>query len=123
MEGDVDALVDELVTDAAGDLQLALRYDHGEYAVDFCRDDSATADPEWFDDLHESLVLDNIGSSYLEDVYEAGPHVCTVHRFEDTTVLHLPASNFEGLFVSFESGADLTAAVETCTAWSADGRP
>ncbi|PSP46730.1 hypothetical protein BRC60_09615, partial [Halobacteriales archaeon QH_1_68_42] len=51
-----------------------------------------------------------------EDLFGAGDLQCSMHRFDELTAFHFAAAEHTGLFISLDSGADISLAsfAEAC---------
>lgn len=100
----------------AGDALRALAtYDEDDLTLVYEREDIATKQ-RVIDDIHDDLILDDIGIGYLEDLFQVGTWHCTMHRFEDAICIHHSAGDYRGVFVSIDTnaGVDLEAVADTC---------
>lgn len=92
---------------AGDDLRVIAGYDQEGYDIQFVREDVEAKLPAVAEEIHEELVIQGIGQDYLEDLFQAGPLHCSVHRFEEVTAFHFLDEAYTGLFVSIDSDADL----------------
>jgi len=69
------------------------------------------------DGIHRNLVLEGISRDHLEDLFAAGDLRCSMLRFEEVTAFHFADAEYRGLFVSIDSGADLSLKSFTDTCW------
>lgn len=102
--------------DAVGDaLRSLAAYDRTELELVYERDDVATKD-RVTDDIHEELILNDIGIGRLEELFGVGKWHCTMHRFEDAVCIHHATGDYRGVLVSVDTdaGVDLEAVARTC---------
>lgn len=100
----------------AGDALRALAaYDRETVEIVYEREDISTKD-RVIDDIHEELILNDIGIGRLEDLFRVGKWHCTMHRFEDAICIHQATGNYEGVLVSVDTdaGVDLEAVARVC---------
>ena len=113
---DRNGVVADLRQHVDDDLRVVAEYDADGYDAFYVRRDVTPRLTQVGDELHDDLLLQGVGSERLEDLFEAGPLHCSMHRFEDLTAFHFVAAAFSGLFVSVDAGADvpLSSFAETC---------
>lgn len=102
--------------DVAGDaLRSLAAYDRADLELVYERDDVATKN-RVIDDIHEELILNDIGIGRLEDLFEVGEWHCTMHRFEDAVCIHHSTGDYQGVLVSVDTnaGVDLEAVARAC---------
>jgi hypothetical protein len=97
-------LVEQLRSEIGDDLRAVATYEEYQYELVYERDDVATK-PRAIDRIHEELILEGMGTEYLEDVFDVGRLNCTMHSFEEALCFHFVRGNMEGLFVSVDSDA------------------
>ena len=107
---DRESLLRELRAAIGDALRVVATYDRDGYDPVYVRENVADRVDERADAVHEELVLQGIGQEYLEDLFGAGELQCSMHRFEDLTAFHFVAAEHTGLFVSLDSGADISLA-------------
>jgi hypothetical protein len=101
-----ETLVAELRALDGDGLRTVATYDREGYDFLYLRDDVTARRDDKADDIHDELVLQGLGTEYLEDLFEGGPLECSLHRFEDLTAIHFIDDAYTGLFVSVDSDAD-----------------
>jgi hypothetical protein len=102
--------------DVAGPALRALAaYDRENLTLVYERDDVATKD-RVIDDIHEELILDDIGIGRLEQLFAVGKWHCTMHRFEQAVCIHHATGDYKGVLVSVDTdaGVDLEAVARAC---------
>ena len=104
---DAERLVDALRAEVGEALRVVATYDEDGYEAFYVREDAAPRVRDRADAVHEDLVLQGLGRGHLEDLFDAGPLQCSMHRFDELTAFHFATGEFEGLFVSVDSGADV----------------
>lgn len=115
MSGDgVDALVDALHDELGGSLRVVAEYTRDGYDVHHAREDVRERVATLADGVHTDLVLQGVGRDRLEELF-GDDLTCSMHRFEETTAFHFvgDGSDYEGLFVSVDSDADVPLATFT----------
>jgi hypothetical protein len=102
--------------DAAGNALRALAaYDRENLTLVYERDDVATKD-RVVDDIHEELILNDIGIGRLEELFGVGKWHCTMHRFEHAVCIHHATGDYKGVLVSVDTdaGVDLESVARAC---------
>jgi hypothetical protein len=98
------SLVDDLRTEVGEELRAVARYEEAEWELLYERED-IEAKPRIFDKIHEELILEGMGTEYLESVFQVGRLNCTMHSFEEAMCFHFVRGSMEGVFVSIEPDA------------------
>jgi hypothetical protein len=113
---DREGLVTDLREYVGDDLRVVAEYDADGYDAFYVREDVTTRLSDVADEIHDDLVLQGIGHGRLEGLFQAGELHCSMHRFDDLTAFHFASAEFEGLFVSIDSEADVPLATfaEAC---------
>ena len=113
---DRESLLRELRAAIGDALRVVATYDRNGYDPVYVRENVADRVNERADAVHEELVLQGIGQEYLEDLFGAGDLQCSMHRFDELTAFHFAAAEHTGLFISLDSGADISLAsfAEAC---------
>lgn len=117
------AFVDALQAELGGALRTVAEYDETDYAILFMREDvRATYEDADVQDIHENVVLDSISAEFLESLFDAGSLTCSLQLFDDAAMCSFPREDYDGLFVSFDAGADvsLLSLRRTCERWADD---
>jgi len=102
--------------DAAGPALRSLAvYDREDVELVYERDDVSTKD-RVVDDIHQELILNDIGIGRLEQLFRVGKWHCTMHRFEHAICIHHATGNYRGVLVSVDTdaGVDLEAVAKAC---------
>jgi hypothetical protein len=113
-----NALVRELQELAGDSLRVVATYDRKGYDVRYAREDVESRLGNIAEDVHQDLVLEGLSRVHLEELFDAGDLRCSMHRFEEVTAFHFPEAEYQGLFVSIDSQADVPLASFTDTCWS-----
>jgi len=98
------SLVDDLRTEVGEELRAVARYEEAEWERLYERED-ISAKPRIFDKIHEELILEGMGTEYLESVFQVGQLNCTMHSFEEAMCFHFVRGSMRGVFVSVEPDA------------------
>lgn len=98
------SLVDDLQQEVGDNLRAVATYDEAEWDIRYERDD-IKAKPRIFDKIHEELILEGMGTKYLEDVFQVGQLNCTMHSFDEALCFHVVRGSMQGVFVSIEPDA------------------
>lgn len=104
--------------EAAGPALRALAaYDREDVELVYERDDVSTKD-RVVDQIHEELILNDIGIGRLEQLFGVGDWHCTMHRFEHAICVHYATGDYRGVLVSVDTdaGVDLEAVARACDA-------
>ena len=110
---EVDELVDALRDELGDTLRVVAEYTKDGYDARYVREDVQKRVATYADDVHTDLVLQGVGRERLEDLF-GDDLTCSMHRFEETTTFHFVDDNdYEGLFVSVDSDADVPLATFT----------
>jgi hypothetical protein len=102
--------------EAAGHALRALAaYDRDDVEIVYERDDVSNKD-RVVDDIHEELILGDLGSERLEALFGVGDWHCTMHRFERAICIHYGTGDYGGVLVSVDTdaGVDLEAVAQAC---------
>ncbi|NHN57754.1 hypothetical protein G9466_01510 [Halorussus sp. JP-T4] len=97
-------------------MRVVAGYTAEGYELHYVREDIRPRVEEMNTDrIHRELVLQGVGREYLEDLFDAGPLQCSVHRFEELTAYHFVRTEKTGGYVSADSDASvrLESLVET----------
>lgn len=97
-------LVAQIREEIGDDLRAVATYEEREYDLVYERADVAEK-PRAIDRIHEELILEGMGTEYLEDVFNAGRLNCTMHSFEEALCFHFLRGSMRGLFVSVDPDA------------------
>ncbi|MFC6757915.1 MULTISPECIES: hypothetical protein [Haloarcula] len=110
------ALLEALQREVGDNLRAVATYEEKEWELVYERDD-IKAKPRIFDKIHEELILEGMGTEYLEDVFDVGRLDCTMHSFEEAMCFHFVRGSMRGVFISIEPDALLPLGefVEICT--------
>jgi len=93
--------------DVAGPaLRSLAAYDRADLELVYEREDVATKD-RVIDDIHEELILNDLGIGRLEALFGVGDWHCTMHRFEDAICIHHSTGDHQGVLVSVDTDADV----------------
>ena len=95
------SLVDDLRTEVGEELRAVARYEEADWELLYERED-ISAKPRIFETIHEELILERMGTEYLETVFQVGRLNCTMHSFEEAMCFHFVRGSMEGVFVSIE---------------------
>jgi hypothetical protein len=102
--------------DAAGPALRALAgYDNEDLELVYERDDVSTKE-RVVDDIHEELLLGDLGTDRLEALFQVGDWHCTMHRFDRAVCIHHGTGDYAGVLVSVDTnaGVDLEAIARAC---------
>ena len=94
-------LVDDLRDHVGDNLRAVAAYDETEWELHYERAD-IQAKPRIFDTIHEELILEGMGTEYLESVFDVGRLNCTMHSFQEALCFHFLRGPLRGVFVSIE---------------------
>jgi len=94
-------LVEDLQQEVGENLRAVATYEEAEWDICYERDDIKTK-PRIFDKIHEELILEGMGTEYLEDVFQVGNLNCTMHSFDEAMCFHFVRGSMRGVFVSIE---------------------
>jgi hypothetical protein len=101
----IDHLVHGVRERTGSNLRSIALYGPDSYDVIFLRDDvEANYLSAEIDEIHDEMVLEDLGIGYLEELFNAGDLVCSTHVFEDGVMMHLAGEGHHGLFLSFDPG-------------------
>jgi hypothetical protein len=104
----IDHLVHGVRERTGAHLRSIALYGPDSYDVLFLRDDvDASYLSAEIDEIHDEMVLEDLGIGYLEDLFNAGDLVCSTHVFEEGVMMHLAGEEHHGLFVSFDPGPNV----------------
>jgi hypothetical protein len=98
------SLVDDLRTEVGEELRAVGTYEEADWELLYERED-ISAKPRIFAKIHEELILEGMGTEYLESVFEVGKLNCTMHSFEEAMCFHFVRGSMSGVFVSIEPDA------------------
>lgn len=102
-------LVEQIRSEIGDDLRAVATYEEYDYELIYERGDVATK-PRAIDRIHQELILEGMGTAYLEDVFAVGRLNCTMHSFEEALCFHFVRDELSGLFVSIDPDALLPVA-------------
>jgi hypothetical protein len=92
--------------EAAGEaLRAVAEYDREGVEIVYERDDVSQKGLV-IEDIHEELIINDLGRERLEDLFKVGEWHCTIHKFEEAICIHYSRGDWEGTFVSVDTGAD-----------------
>lgn len=97
-------LVEQIREEIGDDLRAVATYEEREYELVYERGDVAEK-PRAIDRIHEELILEGMGTEYLEDVFDVGRLNATMHSFEEALCFHFVRGEMRGLFVSIDPDA------------------
>lgn len=97
-------LVADIREELGDDLRAVARYHEDTYRVLYERSDVASK-PRAIDRIHEELIMEGMGTEYLEDVFGVGKLNCTMHSFEEAMCFHFLRGEMRGVFVSIDPDA------------------
>ena len=101
-------LVRELSETVGDSLRCVATYCEREYDLLYIRPDvEASYTSDEVEDVYDDLVLQRVGSDYLEHLFHAGPLQCSVLGFEQATIYNVVGEDYGGLFVSVDADADV----------------
>ncbi|WP_435101232.1 hypothetical protein [Halarchaeum sp. P4] len=111
-----DRVVSRIRDDGRGAVRTIAEYDRDDYEVLYVREDVEPRIDAIADQVHEELIIQELGRAHLEQMFGAGDLHCSMHRFDEVTAFHYIQDGFSGLFVSVDSDADLPLAsfADTC---------
>jgi len=98
------ALLDELQSEVGTNLRAVATYEEKEWESVYERED-IKAKPRIFDKIHQELILEGMGTEYLEDVFDVGQLNCTMHSFDEAMCFHVVRGPLRGVFISIEPDA------------------
>ncbi len=110
------ALLEALQSEVGDNLRAVATYEEKEWEIIYERED-IKAKPRIFEKIHRELILEGMGTEYLEDVFDVGDLNCTMHSFEEAMCFHFVRGSMRGVFISIEPDAllPLEEFVEICT--------
>lgn len=109
MATETDDLLDHLGVEAGDNLRSVAMYGPESYRLLFIREDVQQQYLETeIDRIHEEMILEGIGTDYLENLFKAGDLTCSTHVFENGVMMHLVGEDHHGLFISFDSDPDVS---------------
>ncbi|MDL0130938.1 hypothetical protein PNP59_14375 [Halobacterium salinarum] len=96
-------------------LRALASYDRQDVQLVYERDDVSTKE-RVVDDIHEELILNDIGIGRLEQLFGVGDWHCTMHHFEHAICIHHSTGDYKGVLVSIDTDAsvDLEAVARKC---------
>jgi len=94
-------LVEDLQRQVGDNLRAVAIYEESEWEIVYERAD-IKAKPRIFDKIHRELILEGMGTEYLEDVFDVGNLNCTMHNFEEAMCFHFVRGSLKGVFISIE---------------------
>lgn len=100
-------LLDALQDLMGNNLRVVASYDREGYDIVYTRGVLDERVDAYAEAVHDELVLQGIGRDHLEDLFVAGDLHCSMHRFDEMTAVHFPQEEYTGLFVSFDSDANV----------------
>ena len=95
------SLVADLQDQVGDNLRAVATYEEAEWTLRYERED-IKAKPRIFEKIHEELILEGMGTEYLESVFQVGQLNCTMHSFEEAMCFHLVRGSMRGVFISIE---------------------
>jgi len=95
------SLVADLQAQVGESLRAVATYEEDEWTLHYECDD-IKAKPRIFDKIHEELILEDMGTEYLESAFQVGQLNCTMHSFEEAMCFHFVRGSLRGVFVSIE---------------------
>ncbi|WP_262177966.1 hypothetical protein [Haloarcula laminariae] len=95
------SLVADLQEQIGDNLRAVASYEESEWALRYERED-IKAKPRIFEKIHEELILEGMGTEYLESVFQVGQLNCTMHSFEEAMCFHFVRGPMQGVFISIE---------------------
>ena len=98
------SLVDDLRSEVGEELRAVATYEEAEWERLYERED-ISAKPRIFDTIHEELILEGMGTEYLESVFQVGRLNCTMHNFDEAMCFHFVRGPMRGVFISLDSDA------------------
>lgn len=116
------SLVEDLQSEVGENLRAVATYSEAEWRIVYERDDIKSK-PRIFDKIHRELILEGMGTEYLEEVFDVGDLDCTMHSFEEAMCFHFVHGSLEGVFISIEPDTMVTLErfVGICKAGDLDG--
>lgn len=103
------SLIAELQAQVGDDLRAVATYEEADWTLQYERDDIKSK-PRVFGKIHEELILEGMGTEYLESVFEVGRLNCTMHSFEEAMCFHFVRGPMRGVFISIEPEAMISLA-------------
>jgi len=100
------SLVDDLHAEIGDSLRALSTYHEDEYELVYERADVSTK-PRAIDRIHQELIMEEMGTEYLEDVFDVGRLNCTMHCFEEAMCFHFVRGPMRGVFVAVDPDAIL----------------
>jgi len=98
------SLVEDLRGEVGDNLRAVAIYEEHDCALLYERDDVASK-PRIIEEIHEELILEGMGTEYLEGVFDVGRLDCTMHSFEEAMCFHFVRGSMRGVFISIEPDA------------------
>ena len=98
------SLVEDLQAEVGDDLRAVAAYEEDDCMLLYERDDVA-AKPRIIDKIHEELILEGMGTEYIEGVFDVGRLSCTMHSFDEAMCFHFVRGSMRGAFISIEPDA------------------
>ena len=95
------SLVEDLLAEVGDNLRAVAVYEEHDCELVYEREDVA-AKPRVIDKIHEELILEGMGTEYLESVFDVGRLNCTMHSFQEALCFHFVRGPLRGVFVSIE---------------------
>ncbi|WP_324662392.1 hypothetical protein [Haloarcula sediminis] len=95
------SLVADLQNQVGDNLRAVATYEEAEWTLRYEREDIKSK-PRIFEKIHEELILEGMGTEYLENVFQVGQLNCTMHSFEEAMCFHFVRGSMRGVFVSIE---------------------
>ncbi|MBX0285145.1 DUF7522 family protein [Haloarcula salinisoli] len=98
------ALLEALQNEVGDNLRAVATYEEKEWEIIYERED-IEAKPRIFEKIHRELILEGMGTEYLEEVFGVGDLNCTMHSFEEAMCFHFVRGSLQGVFISIEPDA------------------
>lgn len=98
------SLVEELRVEVGDNLRAVAAYEEDDCTLLYERDDIASKS-RVIDTIHEELILEGMGTEYLESVFQVGRLNCTMHNFDEAMCFHFVRGPMRGVFISLDSDA------------------
>jgi len=98
------SLVEDLTDEVDDNLRAVATYSETDCDILYERAD-VRSNPRVIDTIHEELILEGMGTEYLEAVFDVGRLNCTMHSFEEAMCFHFVRHPLEGVFISIEPDA------------------
>jgi len=98
------SLVEELQDEVGDSLRAVAAYEENDCTLLYERDDIASKS-RVIDTIHEELILEGMGTEYLESVFQVGRLNCTMHSFDEAMCFHFVRGSMRGVFVSLDVDA------------------